>query len=90
MKETLFRNVQTIEVLRQLLDVLSETTKAWERFNLHNGDINHFSAAAFTENSQSAYRSLHYINKVFDNLEGLQRKLQRQETVCQDLSQAVS
>ena len=55
-----------------------------------NGDIGYFSDILNPEKPQCAHRSLHEITKMYETMEGLQQKLHRLETVCQNEAQAVS
>jgi hypothetical protein len=84
--------LQTAELLRQLLNVLSENIKTWERFASANGDIGYFSDIDCSVGISQSHplRSLHAIKETFETLEGLQHKLLRLEKSCQNSAQAVS
>jgi len=81
-----------MELLSQLLDVLSETIKAWERFNSSNGDIGYFSdIESSLDASQHRTRlSPRAIGETFETLEGLQQKLLLLDKSCHNSAQAVS
>jgi len=87
-KETEEWTRQIVELLNQLQDVLSETVKAWERFNSENGDIDYFSDIDFSENRCRG--SLSKIKETFEVLESHQRTLQKLSKSCHDSAQNVS
>jgi len=78
-----------MELLSRLLDKLSETIKAWERFNSSNGDIGYFSDSSISQNRAKSL-SLRAIKKTFEMLEDLQEKLLLLEKSCRNSAQTVS
>ena len=82
---------QTMELVSQLLDVLSETIKAWDIFNSSDGDIGYFSDIDSLDTPRFRTRlSLCAIKEIFEILEGLQRKLLFLEKSCRNSAEAVS
>ena len=90
MKERFDWTMQTMGLLRQLLDILSETTQAWERFCSSNGDIGYFSDLKSSLNDRFAYEKIGAIKEAFENLTHLRYKLINLEKSCQNQAQSVS
>ena len=82
---------QTMELLSQLLDVISKPIKAWQSFNSSNGDIGYFSRIeSLSDISQCRTRlSLRAINETFQNLKSLQQTLLLLEKSCRQSAEAV-
>jgi hypothetical protein len=83
---------QAIELLSQLLDVLSETIKAWDMFKSPNGDIGYFTDASTLPNTQKSplHLSFHSIQETFEQLECLYRQLLKLDKSCKNSAQTVS
>jgi hypothetical protein len=79
-----------MELLRQLIAVLSETTKAWERFTSVKGDIGYFSNIQSSLDNISACQLIRAIQETFEGLEVLGQKLSELEKSCHNSAQAVS
>lgn len=82
--------MQTMGLLRQLLPVLTETTKAWERFASANGDIDCFDNIQSSPDNISPHKLLRAIKESFETLEDLQQKLLSLENTCKNSARAVS
>jgi hypothetical protein len=82
--------LRTTELLSLLMGVLSETVKAWDRFNCLDGDIGYFSDIDASPNVSNPGRSLRAIKEAFEKLRDHQHKLQRLKECCDGFAQAVS
>ncbi|KAH8588290.1 hypothetical protein B0O99DRAFT_693577 [Bisporella sp. PMI_857] len=82
---------QTMDLLSQLLDVLSETIKAWEIFNSPSGDINYFSDIYSSQDAQQPRTrlSLRAIKETMETMEGLQQKLFLLDKSCRNSAEAL-
>ncbi|KAF2178428.1 hypothetical protein K469DRAFT_754507 [Zopfia rhizophila CBS 207.26] len=74
-----------LETLSYLLGGFSKTNEAWKRFASDDGDIGYFSDLENVVNPSWKHmqRSLFDIKEKFEDLEGLQRRLERLEQRCQ-------
>lgn len=84
--------IQTIGLLRQLINVLSNTIDAWDMFN--RIDIGYFWDNGTSQNlspsSLRSLRSLLAIDKAFGELRHAQKTLEHTRKVCKDLAGVVS
>jgi hypothetical protein len=92
-QKTLKWTRQTIDLLGQLQERLSETIEAWEGFNSSDGDIGYFSDIDCSPDAQqrrNCNESIAAIKETFEILRNLQRRLVLLEKTCQNLAKAVS
>jgi hypothetical protein len=75
----------TMLIIR-LRDVLSETIRAWTKFNGPHGDIAYFSDLT----NERAVAAIANIRDAFEDLTGLEQKLKSMESCCKELAEAVS
>ena len=88
-RELYDRTVQNIELLRQLSNVLSKTTDAWDAFN--RTYIGFFSENGTSQTpSTHCLQSLLAINKAFDELRRAQQTLEHLTDACEHLARKVS
>ncbi|KAF2489385.1 hypothetical protein BU16DRAFT_180672 [Lophium mytilinum] len=91
-KEIFEWTLRTMRLLSRVLDVLSATVQAWERFKCHNGDIGYFRDSS-TETSpfprQTIQRSLCAIDGKFEELTFLQEKLVALKETCNNSAEAL-
>lgn len=83
---------QTLKVLRQLLERLSQTTEAMDGFMSDKGDIAYLSSLCSLELDAGERHARHSITEILETLEGLEfarMKLLRLEKFCQDSAGAV-
>jgi hypothetical protein len=90
MKEAFDWTLQTMDLLRRLDGVLSDTVEAWKSFNSPSEDIGYFRDTDRAAISPNARRSLHAIKAIFRQLEGHQKKMVLLNKCCSDFSGAVS
>lgn len=81
-------NSQTMEVLRRVGGVLSDTLKAWESFvDSHMGFFRRTEDAAISKHSMLSFR---VIKAIFQGLEGNRDKIALLNQRCSDFSSTVS
>jgi hypothetical protein len=90
MKEAFDWALQTIDLLRRLDGVLSETVEAWKSFSSPDKDINYFRNTNAAAISLNARRSLYAIEAIFQQLQENQRKMVLLNKCCSNFSRAVS
>jgi hypothetical protein len=90
MKEAFDWTLQTIDLLRRLDGVLSNTVEAWKLFNSPDGDISYFRDTDAAAISPNAHRSLHAIKAIFRQLQENQKTMVLLNKCCSDFSKAVS
>ena len=91
MKESFDWTLQTIELLSELLGVLSKMVKAWDTFSSCGGDIGYFSDIDASPNiSTYACRSLRAIKEAFEKLEDHRQRLLLLKERCYGFARAVS
>jgi hypothetical protein len=80
------------ELLSRLINLLSESVRAWERFNSPDGGISYFSDIDSGEDvlKHRSRRRIRAINETFQDLEDFQKKLIGMDKECQTLAQTVS
>jgi hypothetical protein len=71
--------VQSMDLILQLMPVLSETNKAWEDFISSGGDISYLQNTSYSQRSQQAFES---IFQTFESLKVLQRRLHTLNERC--------
>src|SRR5947207_14845000 len=89
-KEAFDWTLQTMDLLRRLDGVLSDTVEAWQSFNSPGEDIGYFRDTDAAAISPNARRSLHAIKATFRQLQGSQKKMASLNKCCSDFSRAVS
>jgi hypothetical protein len=83
---------QTLKMLRQLLERLSKTTEALDKFMSDNGDIAYLSSLCSPKLNAQWRHALHSIKEIWGTLAALKSermKLLRLEKFCQDSAGAV-
>jgi hypothetical protein len=89
-KEAFDWTLQTMDLLRRLDGVLSDTVEAWKSFNSPDEDIGYFRNTDAAAISPNARRSLHTIKAIFRQLQCNQKRMDLLNKSCSDFSRAVS
>jgi hypothetical protein len=90
MKEAFDWTLKTMDLLRRLDGVLSDTVGAWEMFSSPDEDIGYFRDTDAAAISPNARRSLNAIKAIFRQLAGNRKKIDLLNKCCSDFSKAVS
>jgi hypothetical protein len=83
-------NSQTMEVLRRIGGVLSDTIKAWESFSSFESHMGFFRRTDTASISKHSARSLRAIKTKFQELEGNYDKIKSLKEDCSEFSSTVS
>jgi hypothetical protein len=79
-----------MQLIVQLLNVLSQTVKSWEYFRSSRGGISYFESFGCPELQKRTHMALRNINLVFEDLQSCRDRLDSLNKTCQSSADAVS